>query len=99
MHRCGSFRRNCAATSTRETGFEAKTFAVTVDVPARAHEPRCVDFVVTRPARFEDFDAYADDFIAQVAACRARRSPTRRAMQTMALVPPRMALSLLRLNA
>lgn len=84
---------------SKSEGFAGKKFAVTVDVPATPREPRCVDLVVTRPASFGDVDAYADDFNAQVAACRARTSPTRRAMQAMALLPPRRAMTVYRLNA
>jgi hypothetical protein len=84
---------------SRQADFRGKRFAVTVDVPATPREPRCVDLVVTRPDAFPDLDSYVDDFNAQVAACRKRRSPTRRAMQAMALLSPTAALSLLRLNA
>ena len=85
---------------SRHPSFRGTKFAVTVDVPATPGELRCVDLVVTRPAAFgEEFDAYVDDFNAQVEACRARTSATRRVMQTMALLSPRRAMSLLRLNA
>jgi hypothetical protein len=76
-----------------------KKFAVTVDIAATEKEPRCVDLVVTRPAEFDEVDPFLDDFNAQIVACRERRSPTRRAMRAIALLPPRRAMSLLRLNA
>jgi hypothetical protein len=84
---------------SRHQDFRAKKFAVTVDVPATSREPRCVDLVVTRPAAFDDSDRFVDDFNAQVIACRERRSPTRRVMRTIALLPPRRAMALLRMNA
>jgi hypothetical protein len=84
---------------SRHHHFRAKKFAVTVDIPATPREPRCVDLVVTRPSSFEDIDACFDDFNRQISACRARASPTRRAMQAMALLSPRTAMSLLRMNA
>jgi hypothetical protein len=83
---------------SRHQNFRGKKFAVTVDVPAAAREPRCVDLVVTRPTAFGDIDRFVDDFNSQVMACRERRSPTRRAMRTIALLPPRRAMTLLRLN-
>jgi hypothetical protein len=83
---------------SRHQNFRGKKFAVTVDVPATPREPRCVDLVVTRPTAFEDVDRFVDDFNAQVIACRERRSPTRRAMRTIALLPPRRAMSVLRMN-
>jgi hypothetical protein len=84
---------------SRHQHLAGKKFAVTVDIPATPREPRCVDLVVTRPTSFEDIDAYLDDFNAQVARCRARTSPTRRAMRSIALLSPRGAMSLLRVNA
>jgi hypothetical protein len=83
---------------SKHPGFSRKKFAVTVDVPATTREPRCVDIVVTRPAEFGGLDPFVDDFNAQVTACRERRSPTRRAMQAMALLRPGAAMSLLRRN-
>jgi hypothetical protein len=83
----------------RQPGFETKKFAATVDVPATAREPRCVDFVITRPSDFANFNDFATDYSRQIEACRRRQSPTYKAMRTMALLPPRLALRALRLNA
>jgi hypothetical protein len=83
---------------SKHPDFIGKQFAVTVDVPATPQEPRCVDIVVTRPAESGGINPFVGDFNARIAACRERRSPTRRAMQAIALLPPSRAMSLLRLN-
>jgi hypothetical protein len=83
----------------KQDGFRDKRFASTVDVPPAGDEPRCVDFVVIRPADFADLPSFSREFDRQVEACRTRRSATRAAMQTLALLPPRLALAALKLNA
>jgi hypothetical protein len=83
----------------KQGGFRDKRFASTVDVPARGDSPRCVDFVVIRPADFADLPSFAREFDRQVEACRTRQSATRAAMQTLTLLPPRLALAALKQNA
>ena len=84
----------------KQDGFRDKRFASTVDVPpGERGEPRCVDFVVIRPADFADVPSFSRAFDLQVEACRTRRSATQAAMQMLTLLPPRLALAALKLNA
>ena len=82
----------------RQPGFEDKRFASTVDVPAGGAEPRCVDFVVIRPADYADLPTFSKEFDRQVEACRTRLSQTRAAIRAISLLPPRLAMAALTLN-
>ena len=67
-------------------------------MPAGGAEPRCVDFVVIRPADYADLPTFSKEFDRQVEACRTRLSQTRAAIRAISLLPPRLAMAALTLN-
>jgi len=87
----------------KEPEFHGVKFGLTVDVPAIGAWGRGVGLVVIRPGDYLDkgeagFMKYALEFNRQLALTRAGRSPVRRAMRTLALLPPGMQAMALRQN-
>jgi hypothetical protein len=83
----------------REPEFAGVRFALAVNVPARRGEQRAVDTISIRPANYlgAGFLDYCRDFRELVLASRERRSWTWAAMQSIAILPARLAYWLTRI--
>jgi hypothetical protein len=83
--------------------FDGVKFANAVDVPANDIHGRAVDLVAIRPADYMNvdrrgFSAFVRDFNQLIVDARARRTTTYEAMRNLALLPPVLASTALRLN-